>query len=95
MRKALALGAVEDTTEAIETLDEGSTEDGGPRFRLSGDNYRDACNNSEGRCLGCGATADGVEPDAREYLCDECGEHQIYGIEELLLMGEVEILDEE
>ena len=39
-----------------------------------------------GFCLGCGNEAEGVEPDAREYLCEACGEHRVYGAEELLLM---------
>ena len=39
-----------------------------------------------GFCIACGAEADGVEPDAREYECDECGEHKVYGAEELAIM---------
>jgi len=26
-----------------------------------------------GFCLACGAEASGVEPDARRYICEECG----------------------
>lgn len=44
-----------------------------------------------GRCNSCGAEADGVEPDARKYKCEECGENEVYGLEELLIMGLVEI----
>ena len=32
-----------------------------------------------------GAEAEGVEPDARKYKCQACGELQVYGAEELLL----------
>ena len=39
----------------------------------------------EGFCLSCGAEADGVEPDARGYRCDVCGNKAVYGAEELLL----------
>jgi hypothetical protein len=39
-----------------------------------------------GFCLGCGAEASGVEPDAREYECEECGQSKVYGVEELLFM---------
>lgn len=39
-----------------------------------------------GFCLACGAQADGVEPDARNYECDTCGEEQVFGAEELLMM---------
>ncbi len=38
-----------------------------------------------GFCLGCGADADGVEPDAREYPCESCGANKVYGAEELLI----------
>ena len=40
-----------------------------------------------GFCTACGAEAYCVEPDAREYECESCGEHKVYGAEELLLMG--------
>ncbi len=36
-----------------------------------------------GFCIVCGAEAEGVEPDAREYECESCGEHAVYGAEEL------------
>ena len=38
-----------------------------------------------GICLGCGAEAVGVEPDARGYECDACGAHKVYGAEEILI----------
>lgn len=38
-----------------------------------------------GFCTLCGADADGVEPDARKYECEACGEPGVYGAEELLL----------
>ena len=40
-----------------------------------------------GFCLACGEQADGCEPDAREYLCESCGEYKVYGAEEVLMMG--------
>jgi len=40
-----------------------------------------------GFCLSCGAQADGVEPDARGYTCEECGEAKVYGAEEIILMS--------
>lgn len=39
-----------------------------------------------GFCIACGADATGVEPDARNYLCEECGEKKVFGASELLLM---------
>jgi predicted RNA-binding Zn-ribbon protein involved in translation (DUF1610 family) len=38
-----------------------------------------------GFCLACGLEVDGVEPDARRYECESCGERQVYGAEELLM----------
>lgn len=40
---------------------------------------------SPGFCLACGAEVDGVEPDARGYECEACGEPKVYGAEEILL----------
>lgn len=37
-----------------------------------------------GFCIGCGAEADGVEPDARCYECEACGAPLVYGAEELM-----------
>jgi hypothetical protein len=39
-----------------------------------------------GFCVECGESAEGVEPDAREYKCQSCGKLAVYGAEELLLM---------
>jgi hypothetical protein len=39
-----------------------------------------------GFCTECGADAEGCEPDARKYECESCGEHAVYGAQELLLM---------
>jgi hypothetical protein len=40
-----------------------------------------------GLCLHCGEEAMDCEPDAREYECESCGECQVYGADELLIMG--------
>ena len=40
-----------------------------------------------GFCIACGAEHDGCEPDARNYECEVCGEHKVYGAEEILMMG--------
>lgn len=39
-----------------------------------------------GFCLRCGAEAEGIEPDARRYHCEVCGERGVYGASELLMM---------
>ena len=42
---------------------------------------------NEGKCVACGASADGVEPDAEDYQCAACGSNAVYGSEQLLLLG--------
>jgi hypothetical protein len=37
-----------------------------------------------GFCVACGEEADGCEPDAQGYECEHCGEHKVYGADELL-----------
>jgi hypothetical protein len=46
--------------------------------------------NDDGFCLACGAFGQQVEPDARRYTCDCCGEPKVFGIPELLIMGIVQ-----
>ena len=38
-----------------------------------------------GFCTACGAEHYGIEPDARKYTCEECGENSVYGAQELLM----------
>jgi hypothetical protein len=49
-----------------------------------------------GLCRACGEpTTSPVEPDARNYTCGSCGEKEVFGLEELLIMGELELRDDE
>lgn len=41
----------------------------------------------EGFCVNCGATGQSAEPDAVQYVCDECGEAAVYGAGELIIRG--------
>lgn len=51
---------------------------------------------NDGYCLYCNEfTYGGVEPDARNYLCEGCGEKKVFGIEELMIRGMVEVVDDE
>lgn len=54
----------------------------------------DLMDGTMGACLACGEIADGVEPDARCYECESCGAHKVYGLEELLMMGKIELVEE-
>jgi hypothetical protein len=49
----------------------------------------------DGFCTTCKEiTNSGVEPDARGYECECCGETTVYGIEEALLQELIEIVPE-
>ncbi len=39
-----------------------------------------------GFCIACGEDAEGCEPDARNYECEHCGAHRVFGAEELLML---------
>lgn len=60
-------------------------------IQVSSEDYADMRENGGGFCLSCEEEAWGVEPDARNYKCDSCGEKQVFGIEDLLVMGAIEI----
>lgn len=47
-----------------------------------------------GLCRFCGEEADGVEPDARGYDCECCGERGVYGFEEAMIRGWVTFEEE-
>lgn len=57
-------------------------------MKLTLDQVMEAVDSDEyiGFCLSCGTRTDGVEPDARGYTCEECGEPKVFGAEELLSM---------
>ena len=45
-----------------------------------------------GFCTACGEeTCSPVEPDACNYKCEACGAHKVFGAEELVLTGGVEV----
>lgn len=54
--------------------------------------YRDMRENLGGICLLCGEKAQDVEPDACNYRCSYCGKLEVFGIEELLIHGQLEIV---
>jgi len=39
-----------------------------------------------GICAACGSEVEGVEGDAHNLTCEECGAPQVYGVEEAVLM---------
>lgn len=56
---------------------------------ITADRVMAACEADDnlGFCIACGDEAFGVEPDARRYECEACGERAVFGAEELLIMG--------
>ncbi|RDJ34919.1 MAG: hypothetical protein DWQ19_08780 [Crenarchaeota archaeon] len=64
-------------------------------FQLTEDDYAIMSEDNGGFCTECGEEAYGVEPDARGYKCEACGAMKVYGIEELLIMGQVEFVSED
>jgi len=40
---------------------------------------------NSGFCLSCGNHQYNCEPDARDYLCEECGQRRVHGAAEVLL----------
>jgi len=60
------------------------------------DQVMEACESDDniGFCLACGEEAYGVEPDARHYKCESCGELRVFGAEEILIMGEFDDSEE-
>lgn len=64
-------------------------------IRLTIDQYDALREEYAGYCLHCGEQAYGVEPDACSYECDLCGSHAVYGIEELMMLGHLQIVFEQ
>ena len=64
-------------------------------IRLTEENLRKAMEFHEGFCLSCENIATDCEPDTRERRCDSCGETKVFGVEELLIMGKIGLIEEE
>jgi hypothetical protein len=45
-----------------------------------------------GYCLACGAEYNDCDPDTRKRECEECGERKVYGLEQLVMMGCVDVI---
>lgn len=55
-----------------------------PYHELVVDTLLEGGGEDSGLCIRCGAERYGVEPDASEYPCDECGEDAVFGLEQLV-----------
>ena len=66
---------------------------GGPKpvwLTFTMEQYQEADELNSGYCRACGAMRDCCEPGARNYPCEDCGNRQVFGAQELLLTGLVE-----
>ena len=65
------------------------------RIKISETTYQDLREDYSGICIKCLTVRHGdTEPDAQNYPCDNCGENKVQGIEDLLIMGLIEFVDE-
>lgn len=63
-------------------------------IEMTKEEYEDLRDMSEGVCLACGEpTCNMVEPDAENYLCECCGESEVFGVDQAMLLGEIEIIE--
>lgn len=60
-------------------------------IRITESRYLQLLDENIGLCKACGEERDSVEPDAEEYPCEACGESEVYGAEQLLLTGGLEL----
>jgi hypothetical protein len=60
-----------------------------PKRTITLAQYEEARDNYTGFCMACGAERDSCEPDARKYECEACGEHEVYGAEEWVIMERI------
>lgn len=65
------------------------------RKRMTMSVWREARETYVGWCRTCGAERACTEPDARGYECESCGEPQVFGADEWVSAGWVEIFDDE
>ena len=47
-----------------------------------------------GYCVACGEErTEFTEPDTEKQKCEACGQHQVYGLDNLLIMGLIDITE--
>lgn len=63
------------------------------QFLVPQEDYESLLDESCGICRTCGGTTGCCEPDARNYVCEGCGDSEVFGLEELLLMGRLVLVD--
>lgn len=66
-----------------------------PIITLTDSEYWQLSNAYAGLCLSCGELDEcaRIEPDARACRCNACGDRELYGLEQAMLMGLVEVTE--
>lgn len=63
-------------------------------IKMTEDEYRELVDSYGGVCIACGEFRwEGCEPDACNYECEACGENEVFGAEEALIMGNIHIVE--
>jgi hypothetical protein len=60
--------------------------------QLTDQDFRILSDDMSGFCLACGSDIEGCEPDMRNGKCEVCDEPKVFGLEELLMIGLVELV---
>lgn len=61
-------------------------------FEFTQDQLLGMTNEHPGGCTQCGEYAEGVEPDASGYECENCGADAVEGIDNLMMRDMVEVI---
>lgn len=65
-------------------------------MKMTSDQFEEHQADLSGYCSECDAiTTSDVESDAQDYECPECGNNTVMGVDQALLMGNIEITDDE
>lgn len=58
--------------------------------------YQDAVDSYTGWCVSCKEfTTSCVEPDAEHYECEECSKSTVYGAEQAMMLGLIDLKEDE
>jgi Zn finger protein HypA/HybF involved in hydrogenase expression len=64
-------------------------------LKMTEDEYTEACDDNLGLCTKCWEIADMFcEPDAKKYKCPNCDAMAVQGMENALIVGNIEFVDE-
>lgn len=55
------------------------------------DEFKEYSDDNMGVCLACDELQSGCEPDAENYECESCGEPKVFGLEQALIIGQIDI----